>query len=208
MELKGENINFNYKSSKKEILKDLNISLKSGEIKGLIGDSGSGKSTLSKILAGHIDRKKFEGNITIDKLPINKKGFNPVQLIFQHPEQTMNPKWKMKDILFEGWNVDEDLIKDFGIQTSWLNRWPNELSGGELQRFSVLRSLSPHTKFLIADEITTMLDAVTQVQIWNLLIDIVKRRNLGMLVVSHDKDLIKRICDNFVYLNDINNLYI
>lgn len=205
MELKGENITFTYKSRKKLILNDLNISLKSGEIKGIIGDSGSGKSTLSKILAGYIDKDKFGGKITIDGLSPPKTGFNPVQLIFQHPEQSMNPKWKMKDVLYESWNVDEDLIKEFGIQKSWLNRWPNELSGGELQRFSVLRALSPNTQFLIADEMTTMLDAVTQVQIWDLVINIAKKRNIGILVVSHDKELISKICDYVVYFDDINN---
>ncbi len=131
MELKGENLSFKYDSSKRWILKDLNINIKSGEIKGLVGDSGSGKSTLSKILAGYIDNKNFEGKVEINGLNISKNEYNPVQLIFQHPEQTMNPKWKMKDILYESWNVDEDIIEKFGIQKSWLNRWPNELSGGE-----------------------------------------------------------------------------
>ncbi|MBZ9571429.1 ATP-binding cassette domain-containing protein [Methanobrevibacter sp. TMH8] len=205
MELKGKNISFKYRNNK-EILKDLNISIKSGEVIGLVGNSGSGKSTLSKILAGYIDKNKFKGKVTIDGLNIPKKGFNPVQLIFQHPEKTMNPKWKMRDILFESWGVDENLIEEFGIQKSWFDRWPNELSGGELQRFSVLRALSPNTQFLIADEITTMLDAVTQVQIWDIVINIVKKRNIGMLVVSHDKELINKICDNVVYLDDINNI--
>lgn len=60
----------------------------------------------------------------------------PVQLIFQHPEKVMNPKWKMKDILEESWNVSDDLISEFGIQQSWMSRYPSELSGGELQRYS------------------------------------------------------------------------
>ncbi|MCC7553058.1 MAG: ATP-binding cassette domain-containing protein [Methanobacteriaceae archaeon] len=203
MILKGENISFKYPSSDNYLIKDLNISLKSSEIKGLVGDSGSGKSTLCKILAGF---KKSEGEVIIDGVKKTKKNiFNPVQLIFQHPELTMNPKWKMKDVLKESWDVDHDLIKEFGIQESWLNRWPNELSGGELQRFAVLRALSPKTKFLICDEITTMLDAVTQVQIWELVTKIAKERNIGLLVVSHDKDLVKRICDDVIYLEEINN---
>lgn len=205
MELKGKNISFKYRNNK-QILKDLNISIKSGEIKGLVGNSGSGKSTLSKILAGYIYKNKFDGEVTIDGLPIPKKGFNPVQLIFQHPEKVMNPKWKMKDILFESWDVDDNLIEEFGIQKFWFDRWPNELSGGELQRFSVLRAFSPNTQFLIADEMTTMLDAITQVQICDTVINIVKKRNIGMLLVSHDKELINKICDNIVYLEDINNI--
>lgn len=203
MELKGENISFKYRTKKNWVIKDLDITIKNNEIKGLIGDSGSGKSTLCKILSGYEDN--YEGSVTIDGSPLPKKGFNPVQLIFQHPELTMNPKWKMEDVLYESWDVDDDLMDKFGIQRSWLTRWPNELSGGELQRFSVLRALSPKTKFLIADEITTMLDAVTQVQIWDLVTTIAREHNIGMLVVSHDKELVKRICDDVIHLSDINN---
>lgn len=204
MELKGENITFKYPSSNQYILKDIDISLKNNEVKGLIGDSGSGKSTLCKILAGY---QKSNGRIAIDNSEVNfNKNFRQVQLIFQHPELTMNPKWKMKKILYESWDVDEELIKKFGIQSSWLNRWPNELSGGEIQRFAVLRALSPKTKFLIADEITTMLDTVTQVQIWTHVLEICSERDIGVLVVSHDKKLVDKICDDVVYLNDINSV--
>ena len=92
------------------------------------------------------------------------RGFKPVQLIYQHPEKVMNPKWKMSQVLAESWDVKDEDLAQFGIQKSWLTRFPQELSGGELQRFSVLRSLNPNTKFLIADEMTTMLDAITQAQ--------------------------------------------
>lgn len=204
MELKGENINFRYNSNSKWILKDVNISIKSNEIVGLIGDSGSGKSTLCKILSGYT--KKYEGNVYLDGDEIPKNGFNPIQLLFQHPEKVMNPKWKMKAVLEESWNVPDNLLDDFGIQKSWLNRWPNELSGGELQRFSVLRGLNPKTKFLIADEMTTMLDAITQAQIWSSVLKITKERGIGLLVVSHDKRLLERLCDNIIYLKDINNV--
>lgn len=204
MELKAENISFRYNSKYDMILKDINISIKSNEVKGLVGDSGSGKSTLCKILAGF--NYNHEGNIYLDGDKISKKGFNPVQLIFQHPEKTMNPKWKMDDILKESWDVGDGLLEEFGIQKSWLKRWPNELSGGELQRFSVLRSLNPKTKFIIADEMTTMLDAVTQVQIWNSVLKIAKQRNIGVLVVSHDKQLLNNICNDILSLEDLNNL--
>ena len=120
--------------------------------------------------------------------------------------KVMNPKWKMHEVLEESWEVPDDLLDDFGIQKSWLNRWPAELSGGELQRFSVLRALNPDTKFLIADEMTTMLDAITQVQIFESVLKIVKQRDMGLLVVSHDKDLMDIICDEVVYLDDINHV--
>ena len=204
MELTGRNISFKYSSGSRQILKNVDITIDNKKILGLFGDSGSGKSSLCKILAGHI--KRYEGEVKLDGNEIPKSGFNPVQLIYQHPEKVMNPKWKMHEVLEESWDVPDSLLEDFGIQKSWLNRWPAELSGGELQRFSVLRSLNPNTKFLIADEMTTMLDAITQVQIFESVLKIVKERNMGLLVVSHDRDLMDIICDEVIYLDDINHV--
>jgi peptide/nickel transport system ATP-binding protein len=144
--------------------------------------------------------------VTIDGKEIPDKGFYPVQLIFQHPEKTMNPKWKMKKVLNESWTPSQDLKDTFGLKESWLSRWPSELSGGELQRFSILRALNPETKFIIADEISTMLDAVTQVQIWDKLIKQCKANNIGILAVSHDPELLDVICDDILYFDEINNL--
>lgn len=202
MKLKIENLSFKYPNAKKYLLKDVNLELDNKKIVGLIGDSGSGKSTLCKILSGYIDN--YEGNVTFNENPLPKKGFKPIQLIYQHPEKVMNPKWKMKQVLEESWNVPDELLDEFGIQKQWLKRYPQELSGGELQRFSVLRSLNPNTQFLIADEMTTMLDAITQVQILDSVLKIVKKRKIGFLVVSHDTSLIETICDEKIYLKDIN----
>lgn len=202
MELKATNISFKYPSAKEYLLKDINLELDNNKVMGLIGDSGSGKSTLCKILSGYVT--KYEGSVTFDGNPLPKKGFKPVQLIYQHPEKVMNPKWKMNQVLEESWKVDDETLSEFGIQKTWLTRFPQELSGGELQRFSVLRSLNPETKFLIADEMTTMLDAITQVQILDSVLKIVKKRNMGFLLVSHDMDLVDTICDDKIYLKDIN----
>ena len=202
MKLKIENLSFKYPNAKKYLLKDVNLELDNKKIVGLIGDSGSGKSTLCKILSGYIDN--YEGNMTFNENPLPKKGFKPIQLIYQHPEKVMNPKWKMKQVLEESWNVPDELLDEFGIQKQWLKRYPQELSGGELQRFSVLRSLNPNTQFLIADEMTTMVDAITQVQILDSVLKIVKKRKMGFLVVSHDTSLIETICDEKIYLKDIN----
>ena len=202
MELKVTNISFKYPSANKYLLKDINLELDNNKIIGLIGDSGSGKSTLCKILSGYIS--KYEGTVTFNGNTLPKKGFKPVQLIYQHPEKVMNPKWRMDNVLKESWDVDDEFLKEFGIQKSWLTRFPQELSGGELQRFSVVRSMNPNTKFLIADEMTTMLDAITQVQILDSVLKIVKQRKMGFLLVSHDMDLVNTICDDKIYLNDIN----
>ena len=204
MKLKAENVSFKYPSAKEYILKDINLELDNNKIIGLIGDSGSGKSTLCKILSGYI--QKYEGSVKFNEKEFPKKGFKPVQLIYQHPEKVMNPKWRMKQVLSESWDVDDDTLSEFGIQKTWLTRFPQELSGGELQRFSVVRSLNPKTEFLIADEMTTMLDAITQVQILESVLKIVKERKMGFLLVSHDMDLVDTICDDKIYLKDINQI--
>ena len=203
MELKAENISFSY-NKKRQILKDVSLSVNSNQIIGLIGDSGSGKSTLCKILAGYISH--YSGKVTLDGKKIPDKDYYPVQLIFQHPEKTMNPKWKMEKVLNEAWTPTQELKDTFGLKDSWLTRWPSELSGGELQRFSIIRALNPKTRFIIADEISTMLDAVTQVQIWDALIKHAKANNIGILAVSHDPELLEVVCDDILHFNEINNL--
>ena len=203
MELKAENISFSY-NKKRQILKDVSLSVNSNQIIGLIGDSGSGKSTLCKILAGYISH--YSGNVTLDGKKIPDKDYYPVQLIFQHPEKTMNPKWKMEKVLNEAWTPTQELKDTFGLKDSWLTRWPSELSGGELQRFSIIRALNPKTRFIISDEISTMLDAVTQVQIWDALIKHAKANNIGILAVSHDPELLEVVCDEILHFNEINNL--
>jgi peptide/nickel transport system ATP-binding protein len=108
--------------------------------------------------------------------------------------------------LNESWNPPQELKDTFGLKDMWLTRWPSELSGGELQRFSILRALNPKTKFIIADEISTMLDAVTQVQIWEALINHSKPNNIGILAVSHDEELLNVLCDDILKFDEINNL--
>lgn len=99
-----------------------------------------------------------------------------------------------------GRGPDEQLLAALGIQEEWLSRWPNELSGGELQRFCVARALRPQTRFLIADEMTAMLDGITQAQIWHAVLDYARKQEMGVLVVSHEKSLINRLCTRVVDL--------
>lgn len=203
MQLSIENINFRYTEKSPWILKDINLKVESGERVGIIGPSGYGKSTLSKIIAGY--EKPTSGNVLIDGKPIDEKGFCPVQMIHQHPELSVNPRWKMDKILNECWQPDDKMLKRFGIEKEWLKRWPNELSGGELQRFCITRVLAPETKFLICDEITTMLDVISQAQIWNVLLGIAEEKGYGMLIVTHNMELAKRVCTRIVDLREINH---
>lgn len=201
MLLSAKDISFAYSTSK-PILRDLNFSVSTGEVVGLCAPSGKGKSSLGKILAGY--ETPNQGELRIDGDPyLNKGGYNPVQLMFQHPEKAVNPKWKMQKILNETWEPPLELIEAMGIKQEWMSRWPSELSGGELQRFCLLRALAPQTKFLIADEMTTMLDVITQAQIWDILLKHAAQQNMGIVVISHDDDLVKRLCTRVVYLSEI-----
>ncbi len=128
----------------------------------------------------------------------DKHAAYPVQLIWQHPESVINPKWRMQKMLEEVGHLQGDLMKDFGIKQEWLTRFPNELSSGELQRFCLVRALSVESKFLICDEITTMLDAVTQAEIWHALLRVANERKIGILVISHNYELLERVTDRIV----------
>ena len=197
MQLRGENLSFRY-GRDDYIFENINIEINSGERVGLVAKSGHGKSTLAKVLSGY--EKPNKGIVTIDSKPVPKKGYNPVQLIYQHPEKSINPRWKMKDVLEESGPINWELVEAMGIQKEWLTRYPTELSGGELQRFAVCRALSGDTKFLIADEVSTMLDVITQAQIWNVILEEAKERNLGMLIVTHNAHLAKQICTRIIEL--------
>ena len=199
MQLKASKINFKYNEDR-YVLKDIDFYVNSGEVVGLVAPSGFGKTTLAKILAGYITPES--GEVVFEGCRREKNGYNPVQLIFQHPEKSVNPKWKMKKIINESFTPSKELIEAMGIKEGWMNRWPSELSGGELQRFCVIRALSPKTKFLIADEMTTMLDAITQAQIWNVVLEYARKNDIGVVVISHEKALVHKICDRVVNLEE------
>ena len=198
--LEAKNISFSYIKSKK-ILDDISLEFGENEIVGIIGPSGCGKSTFSKILAGYL--KPTQGEVLFDNAPLPKTGYCPVQLIYQHPEYAVNPKWKMQQVVTEAWDIDKETLDAFGIRKEWLTRWPSELSGGELQRFCIARALGEKTKFLIADEMTTMLDAVTQAYIWNIVVAQVRKRGIGMIVVTHNHALAERVCDRILDFEQI-----
>ena len=90
--------------------------------------------------------------------------------------------------------MDPALLEGLGVRESWLERYPSELSGGELQRICVARALRPELRFLLCDELSAMLDLVTQAEIWKFLLDQAERRSLGLLIVSHDAKLLGRLC--------------
>ena len=199
MKLEAIDISFKYGKGSRQILDHVNLSVEPGEKVGIMAPSGYGKTTLCKILAGY--ERPDQGKVLVDGMPILKiRGYCPVQMIWQHPEQAVNPRVRMQTVLQEGDSISERVIEGLGIERDWCNRYPGELSGGELQRFCIARALGERTRFLIADEISTMLDPITQSQIWNFLLAEVKERKIGLLVVSHDEKLMEQVCDRIMRL--------
>lgn len=192
MLLEAKNVSFRYGRNLPWILENQDLAVESGERVGLVAPSGYGKSTLALLLAGYL--RPTQGEILLDSKPLPKKGVCPVQLIYQHPEKAINPRWKLCRVLEESGALCEDALASFGIETAWLSRFPRELSGGELQRFCVARALISGAEFLICDEISTMLDVITQAQIWNKILEETAKAGTGLIAVTHNMALAKRIC--------------
>lgn len=198
--LTAQQLSFRYQSGSRQILNEFSAVINPGEIVGLSAPSGFGKTTLCRILAGY--EAPDSGSVLLDGKDIRDyKGYCPVQMIWQHPELAVNPRLKMSRILNEAGAVKDEIIKGLGIEPEWLERYPGELSGGELQRFCIARALDEKTRFILADEISAMLDLITQAQIWQFLIKEAKSRNLGVLVVSHSEDLLGRLCTRRLNIN-------
>ena len=193
MQLEAKNVSFRYTQREPFVLENCSLSVRSGERLALFAPSGYGKSTLAMLLAGYL--KPTAGQILLDGQPLPRKGVCPVQLIYQHPEKAINPRWKLKKVLQESGELQKDMLRGFGIEEAWLDRYPRELSGGELQRFCVARALMSGARFLICDEISTMLDVITQAQIWNVVLEEVQKQGMGLIAVTHNLHLARRIAD-------------
>ena len=194
MSLEARDITFRYpRRGSGPVLEGVSLALAPGERLGLFAPSGRGKTTLCKLLAGY--ERPGRGEVLLDGLPLSRyRGPCPVQLIGQHPETMLDPLLPLGRSLEEAGPADPRLLDELHIQPGWLTRYPGELSGGELQRFCIARALGPATRYLLCDEITAMLDLITQAQIWEFLLREGERRGLGLLIVSHNRPLLQRLC--------------
>lgn len=216
--LEARNISFGYPGASKPLYEDFCLSVGSGERVALSAPSGFGKTTLCRVLAGY--ERPWEGEVLVDGSQLPKRGACPVQMILQHPETAVDPRMRMAATLEEARGAFEGLtaavrngadpspealrlMEGLGIKRQWLTRFPHELSGGELQRFCVARALAANPRYLIADEISTMLDAVTQAQIWGFLLKELELRGVGLVFVSHSAALTERIATRVVDLTQL-----
>lgn len=183
-------------------LSNISLTITKGESVGVIGISGSGKSTLAKSICHLIPN--YEGSIDF----INQQ--DSVQMIFQNPLLSLNPKFRVVDTLISSLkttNTNKLLINQHltetldlvGLNESFLKKYPHECSGGEQQRIAIARAICVHPNLLILDESLASLDTERQVSIVNLLTEIRSKKNISMLFISHDIEMVMAVCD-YIYV--------
>ena len=198
MGLAAEGVTFSYPHAS-PLYTRFSLAVEPGERVALCAPSGAGKTTLCRLLAGYL--QPAEGSVTVDGTPLpmlaRKREPLPVQLIWQHPEQAFDPRMRMERSLAEAGDANgarARMLRDrFGMRADWLSRLPHELSGGELMRCCLVRALLAQPRYLICDESTAMLDAVTQAELWGVLLDVLERGRMGLVFVSHTPALVDRI---------------
>jgi peptide/nickel transport system ATP-binding protein len=201
-------------------LKDINLTLFKGETLGLVGESGCGKSTLVKTI---VQVEKYsEGSIFFKNKDISefskielKDYRTKVQLIFQDPDSSLNPKMKVGDLIIEPMivhNLYNDkkryaeealkLIKNVGLNENTFNKYPHELSGGQKQRIGIARAISLKPEILIFDESVSALDVSVQAQVLNLLNKLKDQLSLTYIFISHDLSVVKYMSDKIIVMKD------
>ena len=217
--LEVKNLSVEYKSSgingnKTTVtaVNDISLFIKQGEIYALAGESGCGKSTLAKAITKLVPIKSgtifYNGKNIAEHTKDDRKNYpKQVQMVFQNPYSSLNPKMKIYDILKEPLDINtnytknrkniiiKETLKDVGLQESILELYPHEFSGGQRQRIAIARALILNPQFIIADEPVSALDASIQAQIINLFKELKKQRNLTILFISHDLNVIRYLAD-------------
>jgi len=186
----------------------VNLTIEAGKTYGLVGESGSGKTTtgraiigLDKITSGEI---LFEGK----KLDLTKRASSDVQMVFQNPFSSLNPKKRVLDIVaeplrnFESLSSEEEydriqeLMAIVGMSPETIYKYPHEFSGGQRQRISIARAIALNPKLIIADEPVSALDVSIQAQVLNFMKEIQKELGLAYLFISHDLGIVRYMCDH------------
>lgn len=197
-------------------VKDVTIDLRRGETLGVVGESGSGKSTLARCIIRLLDSDS--GKIMLDEVNIrdlNRAEMRPwrakIQMVFQDPFASLNPRIKVGQIISQGPMIQgadrktaetraHELLEIVGLDIRAFNRYPHEFSGGQRQRIGIARALALNPEILVADEPVSALDVSIQAQILKLLDEIRERMNLSMLFITHDLRVAAQVCDRLAVM--------
>jgi peptide/nickel transport system ATP-binding protein len=189
-----KNLTFGY-TKQKLIYKNFNLTIKQGEIKSIIGGSGSGKSTLFELISKSLPH--YKGKIEV----LN------ISLIFQDPYNSFHPTYTIKeqldDVVFDFSELDT-LLNSFGLDAQELEKKPHELSGGQLQRCSIIRAILMKPDLLLADEPTSALDNIIALEVMKTLIGFKER--FGILLITHDEDLALWCSDEIIDIENLKDL--
>ncbi|MDR1042053.1 MAG: dipeptide/oligopeptide/nickel ABC transporter ATP-binding protein [Deltaproteobacteria bacterium] len=212
MLLRLEDITFRYRNSASPAIAGLDLSIGRGETVGIVGASGCGKSTLGQIVSGLL--RQTGGRILFGGSPIRSpfrgEARRSIQILFQHPETSFNPKLTLLDSLKEPYRLTGKpfsrpgllgFLSGFGLYGEHLYRKPHALSGGELQRLALARIMLMEPALVVLDEPTSMLDVISQAQIIRLLTGFRRQTGISCLFISHDLPLSVAFCDRILTLS-------
>ena len=218
MLLKIENIEKSFPLSgglfvkrRQPVLRGVSFDIEPGECLGIVGESGSGKSTLGKIILGI--KTPDAGRIVPGEAMHQRPRHEAISVVFQDYTSSVNPRFTVQQIIAEplfrtALNDQEralrirQLLDEVGLSEAMLNRYPHQLSGGQLQRVCIARAIAPNPLFILFDEAVSSLDVSVQVKILDLLLDIKRRRKLSYLFITHDITVAAYVCDRLMFFNE------
>lgn len=196
----------------------MSLTVKEGTCLGILGESGSGKSTMGRVLCGLL--KPDSGEAVLDGVSVyasragRRNLQNKLSIVFQDYTTSANPRFRIRDIIGEGLNVQERregkkldrkaetsrLLELVGLPADFAERFPHELSGGQLQRVCIARAVACKPEIILFDEAISSLDAHTQVQVMDLLRELKDRLGLTYIFITHDLTSITYLCDDVLFL--------
>ena len=225
LELKNINVSFRSERQDKilghtrqQVLFDVSLTVKEGTCLGILGESGSGKSTMGRVLCGLL--KPDSGEAVLDGVSVydsragRRNLQNKLSIVFQDYTTSANPRFRIRDIIGEGLTVQERregtkldreaetsrLLELVGLPADFADRFPHELSGGQLQRVCIARAVACKPEIILFDEAISSLDAHTQVQVMDLLRELKDRLGLTYIFITHDLTSITYLCDDVLFL--------
>lgn len=197
-----------WKKKRQPILRGVNLTLSEGSSVGLIGESGEGKSTLGRLILGL--EQPDSGQIILEGLPVkvwSKEHPGQMSVVFQDYTSSANPRFTVEELIREPLDILRldtscaipELLERVGLPKTLRNRYPHELSGGQLQRVCIARAIATKPRFIVFDEAISSLDVSVQAQVLELLLEL--KGDMTYLFIAHDVQAVTYLCDRILFLH-------